>query len=54
MVSDGAVISQVDVLIEWLNARKEYEYFNTSNMINLNFDNRKDISKIIVKHFIST
>lgn len=52
-ISDGNIITELDTLITWLNAREKDEYFNTSRMIEHTFSNVEDISDNVVKHFIN-
>lgn len=52
VVSDGVVLKNNSQLIHWINARQENEFFDSSRMINYNFDDTKDISKKVVTHFI--
>lgn len=52
-VSDGEIITELNSLIQWLNAREKDEHYNTSRMIKYNFDNIQDVSQKVVKHFIN-
>lgn len=52
-VSDGEILENKHELIEWLNNRSRNEYFDTSRMVNYNFDYTKNISSRIVSHFIA-
>lgn len=51
-ISDGNIIKGTEDLIKWINGRKRNEYYDTSRMIEYNFDNTQDVSRGIVKHFI--
>lgn len=51
--SDGSIIQNDCQLKEWINAREYNQYFDSSRMIEYNFDNTEDVSRKIVKHFIS-
>lgn len=50
-LSDGEIITNVESLIKWINERQKDEYYNTSRMIEYNFDNTIDVSSKIVSHF---
>lgn len=52
-ISDGSLIRERDELIKWVNNRTKREYFDTTGMIDYNFDHTKDVTKGIVKHFIN-
>lgn len=51
-VSDGVILQSFVQLLEWINMRECDEYFDSSRMINYNFDNYKNVAGRIVKHFI--
>lgn len=51
--SDGSIIQNDFQLKEWINARENNQHFDSSRMIKHNFDNTEDVSRKIVKHFIS-
>lgn len=50
-VSDGDIIMEVKQLIDWMNVRQKNESYDTTRMIEYNFDHTKDVSKKIVSHF---
>lgn len=52
VISDGDVIEDKESLFEWINKREKHEQFDTSRMIEYNFDNIKGVSEKIVSHFI--
>ncbi len=52
-ISDGSILLTEQELLNWLSARRKGEHFNTTRMINYNFDNLENISEKIVKHFTS-
>lgn len=51
-ISDGMILQNITQLLGWINVRKSGEPFDSSRMINYNFDNTENVSKGIVKHFI--
>ncbi len=53
IISDGTLIRNNNQLVEWINARRKNEFFDSSRMVNYNFDNTKNVTKKIVEHFIS-
>lgn len=50
-ISDGDIITNMKGLINWMNARQKNEFYDTSRMIEYNFDNTIDVSSKIVSHF---
>ncbi|MCT1579226.1 CDP-glycerol glycerophosphotransferase family protein [Oceanobacillus kimchii] len=52
-ISDGSILNNNTELISWVNARTKHDYFNTDRMVNINFDNTKEVSNKIVKHFLN-
>lgn len=50
--SDGEILRTYDELIYWINSRKVNESFDTSRMIEYNFDNVESVPKKIVRHFL--
>lgn len=53
IISDGSILNNEHELIEWLNNRKRHEYFDTSRMVDYNFDYTQNVSCRIVSHFIN-
>ncbi len=53
IMSDGTILWNEAELLDWMNARKQNEYYNTTRMIEYNFDDIENISHKIVKHFTS-
>lgn len=51
-ISDGTILKNESELIDWINARKIGESFDSNRMINYNFDHTKNVTARIVKHFI--
>lgn len=51
-VSDGKIIENKEELIQWINERVKGECFDTSRMVDYNFDKLENVSKIIVNHFV--
>lgn len=52
-ISIGEILLNTKQVVEWINARESNEFFDTTKMIDCNFDYTDDISKRIVSHFIS-
>lgn len=52
-VSDGQILENEQKLAEWLNTRKRREFFDTSRMVNYNFDYTNNVTSRIVEHFIA-
>lgn len=52
-ISDGEIIKDRNTLLNWMNSREKNEEYDTSHMVNFNFDHTKDVSKLVVNHFIS-
>jgi len=51
--SDGTILQNDFQLKEWINAREYNQHFDSSRMIKYNFDKTENVSREIVKHFIS-
>ncbi|WP_077307216.1 CDP-glycerol glycerophosphotransferase family protein [Terribacillus halophilus] len=51
VISDGAMLETSEQLVEWINARSKNEYFDSSRMVSLNFDNTSRVSELIVRDF---
>lgn len=52
-ISDGEIIKDKSHLVTWINSREKNEFFDTSRMVKFNFDYTKEVSRIVVSHFIS-
>lgn len=52
VISDGIILRNTLELLQWIEARKKNENFNTSRMINYNFSHTTNVSQKIVKHFL--
>lgn len=52
VISDGDVLQSTLDLLQWIEARKKNEFFDTSRMIKYNFSNTQNVSEAIVKHFL--
>lgn len=52
-ISDGAVLTNLDQLILWSNSRSKGSNWNTKRMLEFNFNNLKNTSQIITRHFLS-
>lgn len=50
-ISDGDMLEASEQLIDWLNQRSKGEYFDSSRMISLNFNNTQRVSELIVRDF---
>jgi len=51
-ISDGAILSDIESLNEWINSRVKNEYFDTTRMIEYTFDNLGNSTEKIVRHFL--
>lgn len=51
-VSNGDILQDKNQLVHWINHRKKYEHFDTTKMIQYNFDDIEDVSRKIVDHFV--
>lgn len=53
VVSSGTILKDPTELKQWINARMSNEYFDSTSMVNYNFDNTNNVAQQIVRHFIS-
>src|SRR5699024_1086932 len=53
VVSDGAELISGGQLVKWINSRYTNETFDTSRMVQYNFDNINDVTKKVVDHLIN-
>ena len=51
-ISDGTMLYNNNQLLKWINSRKKNELYDTSRMVNYNFDNTECVTNKIVNHFI--
>lgn len=52
-ISDGPILMKQHELIDWINNRKIGESFDTSRMIEYNFDYTSNVTSRIVSHFLN-
>lgn len=52
-ISDGEILGDYSVLIDWMNKRTKNELWNTERMMAFNFSNVQDSSEKITNHFLS-
>src|SRR5699024_5716350 len=51
-ISDGKIITSTTALMTWINNREKREYYDTTRMIQYNFDYTTNNAQRIVSHFI--
>lgn len=51
-ISDGLILTELDQLIDWLNARQKAEHYNTERMVAYNFSFTDNVSERIVHHLL--
>lgn len=51
-ISDGIILPSIDDFVKWVNSRAKGEKFDTSRMVAYNYNDTKNVSQQIVKHFI--
>ncbi|SIT70999.1 CDP-glycerol glycerophosphotransferase family protein [Edaphobacillus lindanitolerans] len=51
-ISDGALLKNIDELVNWTRNRQKNEKWDTSRMIAFTFSNKKNTSQKIVEHFL--